>query len=307
MKGIPTGNDVMRAPENAKRIVREFYEHYGWERGGSGRYRDAELFVDGRRVAKSYGARARSREAAAFRRGGRYFLDAASGANPATDFAARFRRHVCVDFSGRALAEARRTLGTRGLYVLADVSALPFKDEAFDGLLSAHTLYHVHAEEQAAAVSEFLRVLCRRAPGAILYNTGELGALCRLRLVPTYWALRGWASRLCRRLRVTGLLRTKPSAISLDQAGNSRPPIYFHAYPAAWFSTRFGRRVETRCYQLLDQEHRAVLVPDNVVGWLLLWLVSGLERLFPHTLASWAGYIAIRLRKAPSSPDGRSR
>jgi ubiquinone/menaquinone biosynthesis C-methylase UbiE len=91
-------------------------------------------------------------------------LDAASGAVQLEDYVAlseRYRRHVCVDFSRRALVEARSRLGSKALCVQADVTALPFRDGAFDGVASLHTIYHVPVTEQPTAFSELHRTLHR--------------------------------------------------------------------------------------------------------------------------------------------------
>src|SRR5690606_3371396 len=50
---VPVGGRVMPDSDGAA-AVRRFYETYGWQRGPSGAYRDAEAFVDLRPVMRGY-------------------------------------------------------------------------------------------------------------------------------------------------------------------------------------------------------------------------------------------------------------
>ncbi len=60
---------------------------------------------------------------------GRFLLDAGSGPIQYPEYLTYsdgYRYRVCVDISAVALVEARRRIGKQGLFVVADVSALPF-------------------------------------------------------------------------------------------------------------------------------------------------------------------------------------
>jgi SAM-dependent methyltransferase len=62
-----------------------------------------------------------------------------------------------TDLSRGMVDAARTLLGDRASYAVADVSALPFADESFDGVIANHMLFHV--EDRATALREIRRVL----------------------------------------------------------------------------------------------------------------------------------------------------
>lgn len=71
------------------------------------------------------------------------------------------------DLWAPALAEAQRWLTREGLcahLVQLDMTALPFRSEAFDAVLSVNVLHHAQPHEARLAVQEAWRVLC---PGGL--------------------------------------------------------------------------------------------------------------------------------------------
>ncbi len=82
---------------------------------------------------------------------GDFLLDAGSGPvqyDVYLTYSQDYRYRVCMDLSVVALQEARKRLGEKGIYVNADISNLPFKDDTFDGIVSLHTIHHVPIEEK---------------------------------------------------------------------------------------------------------------------------------------------------------------
>ncbi len=75
---------------------------------------------------------------------------------------------VCADISIVALQEARTRIGDHGLFVVADVAHLPFKEAAFDGLISLHTVHHLPQDEHLQAYAGLLRVLRPGTSGVIV-------------------------------------------------------------------------------------------------------------------------------------------
>ena len=90
-------------------------------------------------------------------------------------------RLTLTDFSEGMVDEARRRLGDRATFQIADVTELPFGDEAFDAVIANHMLFHV--PDRSRALAEIARVLRRR--GLLIATTngrghmGELWALMR--------------------------------------------------------------------------------------------------------------------------------
>lgn len=66
-------------------------------------------------------------------------------------------RLTLADLSPGMVEEARRALGDRADYRVADITDLPFEDESFDGVIANHMLYHV--SDRPRAYREVARVL----------------------------------------------------------------------------------------------------------------------------------------------------
>lgn len=142
--------------------VSTWYDQFGWQPGKSGRYQDSEYFSSN--VVSSYGLyeSVSHFDQRKWFHSGKYFLDAASGAIAHREYLAYSEEHeyrVCVDFSEVALLEAQRKIGSHGLFVLANVCELPFKDGVFSGVMSGYTVQHIHLDGQAKAIEELYRVL----------------------------------------------------------------------------------------------------------------------------------------------------
>lgn len=93
-------------------------------------------------------------------------LDAGCGTGSILNRLRRYGTAFGVDLSRVALTYCR----SRGLSALAQASvlSLPFKDEAFDLVISTDVLYHRGVEDDAQALQEFYRVL--RPHGALIVN-----------------------------------------------------------------------------------------------------------------------------------------
>jgi len=165
-----------------KEIVKNFYNNFGWLKNTNGTYKDTFINVDMRPILDFYHKKICTRVKNCFSLSGRYFLDAGSGANPAYQYSAGYQCHVCIDLSKRGFLEAKSKL-QKGVYVLADITKLPFRDNIFDAIFAAHVLYHVPKDEQEYAVREFHRVL--KSGGAVALSFIHAGTarltLCSLR------------------------------------------------------------------------------------------------------------------------------
>ncbi len=89
-----------------------------------------------------------------------------------------YQYRVCADISIVALQEARNRIGEMGLFVVADVARLPFKGDAFGGVVSLHTLHHLPINEQKKAYNEIYRVL-EPKKSAVLVNGWTESALMK--------------------------------------------------------------------------------------------------------------------------------
>ncbi len=110
-----------------------------------GFYQNAR-YEDLRPVFREYIKRCHLRINRHLQRPGKYLLDAGSGPiqYPAyLNLYGRLPISVVPDISIVALQEARKRIGEKGLFVVADVAKLPFKADVFEGSVSLHTLHHL--------------------------------------------------------------------------------------------------------------------------------------------------------------------
>jgi ubiquinone/menaquinone biosynthesis C-methylase UbiE len=158
-------------------------------------------------------------------RGMKSILDVGSGAGQIAghllDFADADTQITCIDISQPMLRRARQRLkSNRPAYVVADVAALPFADNSFDGITCGYVLEHV--PDPLRGLGELARVL--RAGGRMLllttednfsgawtsrlwycrtYNRRELMQLCEsLRL---RWKTELWFTPIHRAIRAGGI------------------------------------------------------------------------------------------------------
>jgi ubiquinone/menaquinone biosynthesis C-methylase UbiE len=158
-------------------------------------------------------------------RGMQSILDVGSGAGQIAghllDFADPDARITCIDISHQMLRRARARLKShRPAYIVADVSSLPFADNAFDGITCGYVLEHV--PDPAQGLSELGRVLRKGGRMLLLttednfsgawtsrfwycrtYNRRELRELCES--VRLHWKKELWFTPLHRAIRAGGI------------------------------------------------------------------------------------------------------
>lgn len=227
-----------------KAAVQAFYDRAGWRFDeGAGAFTDGAVFDDLRPVTAGYRRRANARVRAALPAVGQRILDAASGAIQYEDyvgFSQGYGRRVCVDLSRRGLRAARQRVGDHGLFVQADVTALPFAEGAFDAVVSLHTIYHVPEEEQATFLHEIARVLCGggRAVVVSTWTTSPWDAALRLPLALGRRA-RALLARLGLGRRAGGPVGSSASSAPSSFRDGPGPPgeaasLYFHPTRRSW-------------------------------------------------------------------------
>lgn len=141
--------------------VKDFYDQVGWQRISDELYQNA-IYEDLRPVSREYIHRCHLRVKQHLSPAGKYLLDAGSGPVQWPEYltySQDYAYRVCLDISRVALIEARSRLEEKGLYVVADVSRLPFRADVFDGTVSMHTLHHLSTGQQSEAYQEMYRTL----------------------------------------------------------------------------------------------------------------------------------------------------
>lgn len=164
--GIPVllaeSNDVVSA------TIQRFYDA-GWERDDADELVAKAIHEDMTSVGQRYIQGNEQRFTSVFSSGGRFFFDAAAGAQPRTEFGEAFDYHVCVDFSLTGLRECRRILGDRAVVICGSLLQLPVRSSICGGVIASHCLYHIDKDTQAKAIAELGRVQSDEGKTLIFY------------------------------------------------------------------------------------------------------------------------------------------
>jgi SAM-dependent methyltransferase len=271
-----------RSEDMSREGVKTFYDTYGWKvESGSCEYQNDLLHGDLSKVAREYDKNCEARYRKYFDDGGRFFLDAGCGAKPIKQMGRKFHRHVCADISFVGLMEARRKLGDRGLYVVADLSALPFKDDVFDGVVASYCLYHLNKDSQLSAMREFYRVIRSQKNILVFYVAKNSIIFAAHRVGKALVKIARFFSRLfvwCKRPDV-----------------DASPFLYFCALSPFRLAKGFSS-VDITCLRTLTRVESLILHKLGLLGPATRWC-SFLESKFPHAML-WVGSNAtIRIQK----------
>ena len=228
-----------------KQEVRQFYDQVGWQEVGEGVYQNAR-FEDLRPVSREYIHKCHLRVSRHLSPQGAYFLDAGSGPiqyPEYLEYSTGYQARVCADISIVALQEARQRIGDRedsghGLFVVADVANLPFSDQAFDGVVSLHTIHHLPSKEHQQAYLELFRVLAE-SRSAVVVNGWESSSLSDIFVAPIKWGRR-MRKRIARRL---GRASRIPS--SQNNLGVS---TFVNKHNASWLRSEVGKLVDLEIF-----------------------------------------------------------
>ena len=284
----------MSLPEE-KRQVQEFYDSFGWLKAADGVFNDTAVFTDRRTRARAYQLRCNERIGRHLDRG-RFLLDVASGPIPHSEyleFSRNYERRVCVDFSIRALREARSRLGDRGVYILGDITCLPLADNAMDAIISLHTVYHLARGEQARAIAELHRVARPGAPIVVVYvwSTSPL--------MNFFSAVR----RLARGLKRTSTIgrRAVPAPTAPAQE-SAVPSLFFCPQDYSWYRSEIAPRFPGRLavWSAVSSEFQSRFFSDSALGRVLSRLIPLCEDALPGWCGRFGQYPMFLFKKQGS-------
>lgn len=271
-------------------MVQSFYDEYGWVKAGDGLFNDTAQFTGTRSFARDYQRYCNERIGRELR-GGKYLLDVVSGAIPHAEYL-NFSRHyqvrICVDFSVRALREARAKLGEAGLYLLGDITNLPLASGVIDDVISLHTIYHVPRTEQTAAMDEVVRVTKPGGRAVVVYVWANSAAM-------------NFAFGLRRELgRIRHALRTKGGSVTSGKPADSTvPPLYFSPQNHDWFARDIAARHPARLkvWSAESMMFQTRFFGDRGFGRLTLTIVKWLENRFPRLAGRYGQYPMFVIEK----------
>ncbi|HEB65801.1 MAG TPA: class I SAM-dependent methyltransferase [Chloroflexi bacterium] len=285
-------------PSAPKSQVRAFYDQVGWKEVSAGLYQNAK-YEDLRPVSREYIEKCHLRVKRYLPPQGKYLLDAGSGPiqYPAyLTYSEDYQYRVCADISIVALQEARKRIGEHGLYVVADVANLPFKDEAFDGVVSLHTIHHLPREEHPKAYRELYRTLKPGGSGVAVNGWGwarfSRWVNLPIRVRKIFRRLRG---ALVRRLR-GGQAASKGGR---SQAQAQLKVAYADKYDYRWLLEHVGKEVplEIRVWRSVNTSALRFYIHPWLGGRGVLRALFALEERFPRFLGKHGAYPLVVFRK----------
>jgi ubiquinone/menaquinone biosynthesis C-methylase UbiE len=274
----------MNTESDIKQNVRKFYDQVGWQEVSEGVYQNAR-YEDLRPVSREYIHQCHLRVKKHLPVHGYYLLDAGSGPIQYPEYVTYsdgYDYRVCADISIQALMEARKRVGEHGLMVVADIANLPFSAEAFDGVVSLHTIHHLPQSEHPQAYNELYRVLKSRCSAVIVNGWHEppLGvALDRLRKFTL--RVRGFINR-----RILGR-KTQISEGNLAQSAQKQDDTkstFVEKSSADWLKRTVGSQMplEIWVWRSVSVKVLRTFIHDGWGGRGILRFLFWLEERFPH-------------------------
>jgi len=271
--------------KKAWEILRNFYNTYGWKRDEtSGRYLDEILHEDLDEIVQRYMYNNEMRYQKYFEKRGTFFLDAGCGAEPRLKMSQNFQRHVCIDISIVGLKEARKRLRDSGLYVVADMVSLPFKEKTFDGVLASHCLYHIDKDLQTIALRELYRV-AKDNKNILIFYISKYSMISIVRKVGKFM------------IRLTDSLF---KALKCDRrcsglAVRIPPPLYHYVHNPFKLIKEF-KLADVTCLRTLSARETKLLKKLHLLKPFII-VLSYLEKKFPHSMVYIGSYVAIRIKR----------
>jgi hypothetical protein len=284
-----------------KQDVRKFYDDIGWQEIGEGVYQNAR-YEDLRPVSWEYIHKCHLRVGRHLIPEGRLLLDAGSGPiqyPEYLEYSQGYQARVCADISIVALKEARQRIGDRssggsGLFVVADIANLPFRRDAFDGVVSLHTIHHLPIEEHKQAYQEVYRVL---APtnSAVVVNGWQDSVLMRYFVRPIKWRNRT-------RKRIRKSIKNLRDGRSNSGDASPKPKgkgTFVSKHDAEWLKKEVGSLMQLEIFvwrSVSVRFLREYINPDLGGKWLLQKLYD-LEERYPHFFGEYGQYPMIVIKK----------
>ena len=275
--------------QTIKQDVRQFYDQVGWQKISNDVYQNAE-YEDLRPVSREYIHKCHLRVNRFLNNQGKYLLDAGSGPIQYPEYltySAGYQYRICLDISIVALMDARDRIGGHGLYVVADVANLPFRESVFDGVVSLHTLHHLTADDYLPAYHELRRVMKNAASAVVVNGWGESG-LMRFFRYPMLVM-----ERIIKRKQV--------SEPDKNQAAKPAEPegTFVHKLDADRLRALLGKDfpVEIRVWRSVSVRFLRAMIHPLLLGKFWLKILFGLEELFPKYFGEKGQYPLITFTK----------
>lgn len=273
-----------------KRDVENFYDNVGWKLFDDDHFVDAEKFEDLRPVAFEYFTECNNRVKKYIQPKGKYILDAGSGPiqyDGYLVYSEDYEYRICVDLSFESLKEAKKKLGSKGIYILGDITNLPLKDNVLDAAIALNAIYHIPMDEQSKALDEINRALKPGKTAAIVYTWGDKYSLF-MNLALIYikiWMAFQKIGRILKKILIKTKLLTKKSTEGED------PVLYFHAFPYGYFKNAdWDFKLDIFVWRSISVPFSKIYIHPWLGGKRLLKCIYNWEDKHPKTAGKYGQY-----------------
>jgi SAM-dependent methyltransferase len=257
-----------RMSSPTEQTVREFYDTYGWSKGG-----EDKLFRQFRPAYRPYHERTIARTLGCFADRSGSLLIVGGGDLPQShvDLAAQFDAVTCIDISRVALDITQQKL-PNAERVLGSVCDAPLPTATFDAVFAAHIVYHIDANDQERAVRELIRVTRPGGRIVIIYNNPRS---------PIRFAT-GAVHRLRKRFA--------------PQQAVAESGLYFSPFPLRWWS-RFkdACAVSMLPWDIIGSYEERTLIPSDGLARAFYGAAAWAERQLPSASVRFWQYPIIIL------------
>lgn len=286
-----------------KRNVRDFYDRIGWQEVSDGIFQNA-VYEDLRPVSRKYIHDCHMRVLRHLKPHGRLLLDAGSGPiqyPEYLEYSQGYQYRVCADISVVALQEARRRIGSHGMFVVTDIANLPFVADVFDGVLSMHTIHHLPKEEQLKAFQELYRVAQTNSE-VVVINGWSMPPLIRIteKLADGLEWLRRKKRVKRKMIKPVSTEHNNPAKkfYAVDEQDTVKG-TYVRKHNAAWALKVVGKHMPVKIWVWRSVNVRFLrsFIHEKFGGKIILDILYWLEERFPHFLGKAGQYPLIVIHK----------
>jgi ubiquinone/menaquinone biosynthesis C-methylase UbiE/uncharacterized protein YbaR (Trm112 family) len=270
--------------------IKAFYDEIGWEKNADNHFTDALRFEDLRPIMRRYIHRCHLRLGKFIDKSGQFMLDIASGPiqyDEYLSYSEGYEYRICADISMPALLQARQRIGReKGIFILCDITNLPFQADVCDAFVSLHTVYHVAAEQQLTALSELNRVLKPQKTGVVVYSWGIYSVLMSFLQPRLLW--KNW--------RHIFSPRQSPLPFPTLSADST---FYFYAHSPRWFDdyVRPKFNVELASWRAIATPVARRFVKPWLLGRPIMRFLFLFESLFPRFFGRYGQYPIFIFKK----------
>ena len=296
-KAIAVDSEIHVDLRSEKRDVENFYDNVGWKLFDDDHFVDAEKFEDLRPVAFEYFTNCNNRVKRYIQQSGKFILDGGSGPiqyDGYLIYSEDFDYRVCVDLSFESLKEAKKKLGSKGVYILGDMTNLPLKDNVLDAAVALNAIYHIPMDEQSNALNEINRALKPGKTAAIVYTWGDKYSLFMnigLIYIKVWMAFQKIG-------RILKKILTKLKVLSNKPHEGEEPVLYFHAFPYSHFkNTDWDFKLDIYTWRSISVPFSKIYIHPWLGGKSILKSIYNWEDKHPETAGKYGQYPLLIMTK----------